>query len=461
MWTSGARAALPRKALARELEAAGLRASTVRDLEAAARRADVLSCATLAREPLLRGAWLRPGQHLDLVGAFTPAMREADADAVSRAAVFVDTEAALGTCGELPAGAPVRGTLAALCRGEAGRRGAEEVTLFKSVGTALADLAAASLAIGGAAPHGGMTPAPGELPSPGGGAPTTASDPRSHGLWDRTAPPSPDTPALAGELRADAVVVGAGYTGLSAALRLAEAGCRVAVLEGAAVGFGGSGRNVGLVNAGLWLPPDDVAARLGEEHGDRLLDLLGDAPASSSTWSNGTGSRAKRSAPEPSIARPAPGPPRHRKARGAVGGARGAGAAPRRGRNDARIGTGAYTGSLFDARAGTSSRSPTPAGWPAPRSPPGRASSHEPGARVRARGGRRPPAEHGASPRPAARFRRTGWSLPPTPTRRGRGRRCGGWSASPTSTSPPRRSATTPAPPCCLAARAPGTRGGC
>ena len=152
VWSPGGASA---EALARDLEAAGLRASTVRDLEAAARRADVLSRATLAREPLLRGAWLQPGQHLDLVGAFTPAMREADADAVSRAAVFVDTEAALGTCGELPAGAPVRGTLAALCRGEAGHRGAEEVTLFKSVGTALADLAAASLAIGGAAPHGG------------------------------------------------------------------------------------------------------------------------------------------------------------------------------------------------------------------------------------------------------------------------------------------------------------------
>jgi ornithine cyclodeaminase/alanine dehydrogenase-like protein (mu-crystallin family) len=143
------------EALARQLEAAGFQASAVRDLESAARRADVLSCATLAREPLLRGAWLRPGQHLDLVGAFTPAMREADAEAVQRAVVFVDTEAALGTCGELPAGAPIRGTLATLCRGEAGRAGADEVTLFKSVGTAMADLAAASLAVGG-------SPAPGD-----------------------------------------------------------------------------------------------------------------------------------------------------------------------------------------------------------------------------------------------------------------------------------------------------------
>ncbi len=154
VWSPGGISA---EALARELDASGLRASAVRDLEAAARRADILSCATLAREPLLRGAWLRPGQHLDLVGAFTPAMREADAGAVRRAAVFVDTEAALGTCGELAAGAPVRGTLAALCRGEAGRAGADEVTLFKSVGTALADLAAASLAVAGGriAPRGG------------------------------------------------------------------------------------------------------------------------------------------------------------------------------------------------------------------------------------------------------------------------------------------------------------------
>lgn len=149
VWSPGGASA---EALARELDASGFRASAVRDLEAASRRADVLSCATLAREPVLRGAWLRPGQHLDLVGAFTAAMREADDEAVARAAVFVDTEAAIGTCGELPAGSLVRGTLAALCRGEAGRRAADEVTLFKSVGTALSDLAAAALAVAGGDP---------------------------------------------------------------------------------------------------------------------------------------------------------------------------------------------------------------------------------------------------------------------------------------------------------------------
>ncbi|AWN49793.1 FAD-dependent oxidoreductase [Methylobacterium terrae] len=104
------------------------------------------------------------------------------------------------------------------------------------------------------------------------------NDPRSHGLWERTAPPAPDAVPLRGEARADVAVVGAGYTGLSAALHLAKAGARVTVLEGEAVGFGGSGRNVGLVNAGLWVKPDLVPAALGLERGERLLALLGAAP---------------------------------------------------------------------------------------------------------------------------------------------------------------------------------------
>ena len=103
-------------------------------------------------------------------------------------------------------------------------------------------------------------------------------DPRSHGLWERTAPPAPDTAPLAGETRADVAVIGAGYTGLSAALHLAEAGARVVVLEGATIGFGGSGRNVGLVNAGLWVLPDALPEILGATHGERLLQLLGEAP---------------------------------------------------------------------------------------------------------------------------------------------------------------------------------------
>ncbi|MFH6783704.1 MULTISPECIES: NAD(P)/FAD-dependent oxidoreductase [Methylobacterium] len=105
------------------------------------------------------------------------------------------------------------------------------------------------------------------------------NDPRSHGLWERTAPPAPETQPLRGDAVADVAVVGAGYTGLSAALHLAERGARVVVLEEEAVGFGGSGRNVGLVNAGLWVKPDLVPAALGRERGERLLALLGAAPA--------------------------------------------------------------------------------------------------------------------------------------------------------------------------------------
>ncbi|MBL0403884.1 FAD-binding oxidoreductase [Microvirga aerilata] len=104
-------------------------------------------------------------------------------------------------------------------------------------------------------------------------------DPRSHGLWERSAPPAVPTSSLAGDLTADVVVIGAGFTGLSAALHLAEAGASVAVLEGVAIGFGGSGRNVGLVNAGMWVMPDDLQGELGDVYGKRLLHALGEAPS--------------------------------------------------------------------------------------------------------------------------------------------------------------------------------------
>lgn len=104
-------------------------------------------------------------------------------------------------------------------------------------------------------------------------------EPASHGLWDMTAPPAPPTAPLQGALACDVAVVGAGYTGLSAALHLAQAGANVAVLEASDVGFGGAGRNVGLVNAGLWVMPDAIVSTLGPERGEGLLALLGDAPA--------------------------------------------------------------------------------------------------------------------------------------------------------------------------------------
>lgn len=99
----------------------------------------------------------------------------------------------------------------------------------------------------------------------------------SPGLWAVTAPPGPDLSPLVGDADADIAVVGAGFTGLSAALAAAEAGARVVVLEAQHIGAGGSGRNFGLVNAGLWLMPDDMAARLPK--GSTLPALLANAPA--------------------------------------------------------------------------------------------------------------------------------------------------------------------------------------
>ncbi|MEB2398244.1 MAG: FAD-binding oxidoreductase [Alcaligenaceae bacterium] len=104
-------------------------------------------------------------------------------------------------------------------------------------------------------------------------------DARSHGLWEASAPPSPETTPLAGPIRVDVAVVGAGFTGLSAALHLAAEGASVAVIEAAEIGYGGSGRNVGLVNAGMWVMPAALEGELGPTYGPRLLKLLGEAPA--------------------------------------------------------------------------------------------------------------------------------------------------------------------------------------
>ncbi|MGJ7614843.1 MULTISPECIES: ornithine cyclodeaminase family protein [unclassified Variovorax] len=123
-------------------------------LEAAVRQADIVSCATLATAPLVRGDWLAPGSHLDLIGSFTPAMREADVQCFAGARTFVDTDEALQKSGDLldamAAGTlraqEVQGTLASLCRGERGGRASDtERTVFKAVGSALEDLAAATL----------------------------------------------------------------------------------------------------------------------------------------------------------------------------------------------------------------------------------------------------------------------------------------------------------------------------
>jgi ornithine cyclodeaminase/alanine dehydrogenase-like protein (mu-crystallin family) len=133
----------------------GLPAQAVDDLEQAVREADIVSCATTAIAPVVHGAWLQPGCHLDLVGGFRRSMREADDAAVARARVYVDTYAgALAEAADIVeplergviARSDVLGELAQLVRGEVrGRAAADEITLFKSVGTALEDLAAAHL----------------------------------------------------------------------------------------------------------------------------------------------------------------------------------------------------------------------------------------------------------------------------------------------------------------------------
>lgn len=138
-----------------DARALGYAADVAEDLEAAARQADIISCATLSRAPLIRGAWLKPGSHLDLIGAFNKDMRESDDEAVRRARVFVDTRAgAFAEAGDLlqPMAAGVIDAdhvvaeLSELVGGTEGRRSAEDITLFKSVGAALEDLAGAILA---------------------------------------------------------------------------------------------------------------------------------------------------------------------------------------------------------------------------------------------------------------------------------------------------------------------------
>ncbi|MCV3767194.1 ornithine cyclodeaminase family protein [Rhizobium sp. TRM95796] len=145
------------EAIAEEASSSGLTVEVAADLESAAREADIISCATLSEEPLIRGDWLKPGAHLDLVGAFKPSMRESDDRAVACASLFVDTyEGALAEAGDilqpLKAGViektALKADLADLCAGRhSGRASADEITLFKSVGASIEDLAGAILAL--------------------------------------------------------------------------------------------------------------------------------------------------------------------------------------------------------------------------------------------------------------------------------------------------------------------------
>lgn len=121
-------------------------------MEPAVGVADIISCATNSETPLVKGAVMKEGAHLDLVGSFTETMRECDDEAIRRGRVFVDNEAAVVEAGELVGAfergvigrSEVVGDLVELIKGEkVGRRDEEEVTVFKSVGSAVVDLVSA------------------------------------------------------------------------------------------------------------------------------------------------------------------------------------------------------------------------------------------------------------------------------------------------------------------------------
>jgi ornithine cyclodeaminase len=145
------------QALAARLRDEGLPAQARADLARGLGEADIVSCATTAVDPIVRGKLLRAGAHVDLVGGFTPQMREGDDDLIARAEIFVDSYAgALKEAGDLLqpiasgvlARERIRAELAELIRGaHPGRTGADEITLFKSVGTALEDLCAACMVL--------------------------------------------------------------------------------------------------------------------------------------------------------------------------------------------------------------------------------------------------------------------------------------------------------------------------
>ncbi|WP_027230626.1 ornithine cyclodeaminase family protein [Phyllobacterium sp. UNC302MFCol5.2] len=141
--------------VAADLAADGFNAKAVSDKDVAIAEADIITAGTLSIEPLVLGRHLKPGAHVDLIGAFTPTMRESDDECIRRARVFVDTrDGALKEGGDIvqpiKAGVVskehVIGDLFDLTRGTMkGRQSAEEITLFKSVGAALEDLAAGIL----------------------------------------------------------------------------------------------------------------------------------------------------------------------------------------------------------------------------------------------------------------------------------------------------------------------------
>jgi len=140
--------------MAARLQLDGVDAAAAGDLEAEVRQADIITCATLSTAPLIKGEWLEPGVHIDLIGAFTPKMRETDDAAVAACRVYVDVDEAFHEGGDvvqaMATGAfseeDCCGTLSELCRGIApGRSHPDEKTMFKAVGSAISDLASAAM----------------------------------------------------------------------------------------------------------------------------------------------------------------------------------------------------------------------------------------------------------------------------------------------------------------------------
>jgi alanine dehydrogenase len=148
----------PRKAeeVVKHLQCEGIEVLVSEDLEGSAQSADIVSCVTSATSPVLKGAWLKPGAHVDLVGGFRADMREADDEVVRRASIFVDVRRSAILAGDLAqpitaallSESDIKADLSELVRGEhMGRTSPDEITLFKSVGDALEDLAAARLVV--------------------------------------------------------------------------------------------------------------------------------------------------------------------------------------------------------------------------------------------------------------------------------------------------------------------------
>ncbi|MCT7378071.1 ornithine cyclodeaminase family protein [Chelativorans salis] len=145
-----ARRAEQSTALAREFEAEPFSVAAVSDLATAVTEADIITSATMAREPVLRGAWIKPGAHVDLIGAYKSDMREADDALISSGSLYVDSrETTIDHIGELTipiasgviAADAVMGDLYDLVHGRTdGRRSRDEITVYKNGGGAHLDL---------------------------------------------------------------------------------------------------------------------------------------------------------------------------------------------------------------------------------------------------------------------------------------------------------------------------------